>query len=127
MGDTNDKGSATVSTTTMQSVGDVSVSETVSTTPQNAFERFFTAAKAGAAYVYHDIVAIEPRVVKWKTDNAAVADLIQEGLALAETFLEAHGVPMPAIETAIAAVVSALHEMAASDATIKSGNVAAGV
>ena len=82
---------------------------------------FFTAIKHGAAIVYHDVLNVETRVHKWEDDNPLLFPFIDKALLFAEDVLAAHGIPVPAIAIAGQAVLSALKQMAANDATVQSG------
>lgn len=81
---------------------------------------FFTAMTHGASLVYHDILAVETTVVNWTTTNPEIHALVTTAVDAGSAFLIAHGIPVPAIEVATSAVMSALKSMAANDATVSS-------
>lgn len=84
----------------------------------NFMDHVFSAMKRGAALIYHDVMEVELQVSAWSA-NPAVQTLVNEGVSLGTTFLVAHGIPVPALEVAALAVLSALKEFAALDATVK--------
>ena len=79
-----------------------------------------------AAWVYHEVVAVEADVTAWTEANPAIAPLVQQALSLAEDFVlrcaQSAGVPAPALALVGVDVLAALKQMAAADSTVKSGS-----
>ena len=59
------------------------------------------ALQHGAAWVYHEVVAVEADATAWTEANPAIAPLVQQALSLAEDFVlrcaQSAGVPAPAL------------------------------
>ena len=93
----------------------------------STIDDFFTAMHKGASLVYHDILAIEQEVVKWRLDNPAIAALVAQGVEYGKLFLQAHGIPIAAAEVAANAVLATLRDMASEDSSVPSVPVPATV
>lgn len=89
-------------------------------TPADWLASFFLAMHKGAELVYHEVVAVETVVTAWRTDNPAVAALIQQGVTLGSAFLSAHGLPVADAALAAQAVVATLRGMASNDTSVPS-------
>jgi len=85
----------------------------------------FKVIEAGAASVYHRILATGTTIHDWEASNPAIAGLVQEGLTYATGVLTRFGVPVGMIELVGEDIVAALKGLAAGDATVPSVPIAA--
>jgi hypothetical protein len=76
------------------------------------------AARTAAATVYHDIAAVEQTVTQWHADNPALAALVDQAVAVAQSSLTNLGVPVGAIKVVWSDIEAALKLMAAGDASV---------
>ena len=79
----------------------------------------FHAIGAGAATVYHDVLAVSTDVTTWE-NNPAVAPLLSIGLDYATALLGRLGVPLDAVSLAGADILAGVKALAALDATVAS-------
>ncbi len=83
-------------------------------------DSFFQAMDHAAAIVYHDLLATGTAITDWKLEHPIATVYIEKAVALGVSFLETHGLDIPAIEVAANAVMGALKKLAALDATVTS-------
>jgi hypothetical protein len=76
------------------------------------------AARTAAATVYHDITTVEQNVTQWHADNPALAALVDQAVAVAQSSLTNLGVPVDAIKVVWSDIEAALKLMAAGDASV---------
>jgi hypothetical protein len=76
------------------------------------------AARTAAATVYHDITTVEQNVTQWHADNPALAALVDQAVAVAQSSLTNLGVPVGAIKVIWSDIEAALKLMAAGDASV---------
>lgn len=86
------------------------------------FNAVITGIEHGANTVYHRVVALEDDLTKWESGNPALAGLVEEGLAYAESFITRMGVPVGAVVVVGSDVLAALKALAAADPTVSSGS-----
>lgn len=95
---------------------------TVST---SVFDSFISACRHGAALIYHDVVAAETTITKWRSDNPAVAGIFDQGVQYVNDVLTAHGIPVAEGVIVVKTIGAALKEMAAGDPSIATVTVVA--
>lgn len=109
------------------------MSETTTTTPATElpatpappdpghFAHFMMLCNHAAALIYHDIVSAEASIDKWRSDNAVVANLFDQGVQYVSDTAAAFGLPVAQGMTVVKTIGAALKMMAANDSTVVSG------
>lgn len=97
------------------------MSESTIVAPTSAIDRFFAACDRGAALVYHDVVAVETDIAKWRSDNPKVSDLFDQGVQYVSDVLTAHGIPVIDGVLVVKTLGAAMKKMAAGDVGVASG------
>jgi hypothetical protein len=78
-------------------------------------------ASHAAAYIYHDMVAAESQVVKWRHNNPQLAGVFDMGVNYLTTLAASHGVPVGALQPAALEIEIALKTLAMKDPTFNTG------
>ena len=81
---------------------------------------FLRAAEAGAASIYHQVLATGTAIASWEADHPEIGPLISAGVTYANTLLARFGIPAETIEIAAEDIISALKTLVAHDATVPS-------